>query len=152
MGLRVTEVPKHYFPLMSASEQAFYGKKHASTAPDSELEVHPPAKRSVAERKEQGQFANWLLLQNSNGKMIPWCWHATHKASTASPGVPDFWIGVNSHGLWLEFKRDYGCPLSDEQELFRKRCEMQGIEMRVVYSAFEAIKLVQERMSLFDIL
>lgn len=149
MGLRVAEVPKHYFPLMSAEARALYAKD--STAPDPKLEVHPPAKRSTAERKEQGQFANWLLLQNSEGKMIPWCWHATHKPSTASPGVPDFWVGV-AHGIWLEFKRDYTCDLSDEQELFRQRCEAQGIEMRVVYSAHEAIQLVQERLSLFDLL
>lgn len=84
--------------------------------------------------------------------MIPWCWHATHKPSTASPGVPDFWVGVNSRGIWLEFKKDYSCKLSDDQELFRKRCEAQGIEMHVVYSAFEAIQIVQEAFDLFDVL
>lgn len=150
MGLRLKEVPRHYFPLMSAEAQAYYSK--GSTAPDPKLEIRPPPKRSIAERKEQGHFANWLLLQNSEGKMIPWCWHATHKPSTASPGVPDFWVGVNTHGLWIEFKRDYSCPLSDAQEHFRQCCEAQGIEMRVVYSALEAIELVRERMNLFDLL
>jgi hypothetical protein len=149
MGQRINEIPPHYFPLMSLEDQALY---RPSTAPDPTLDPHPPPKRNTAERKEQAQFANWLLLQNSNGKLIPWCWHATHKPSTASPGVPDFWVGVNARGLWIEFKRDYSCKLSEEQEEFRQKCEAQQIEMRVVYSAFEAIQLVQAAFSLFDLL
>lgn len=134
---------------MSAEARAAFGK---STAPDPALDVHPPPKGSSAERKEQGQFANWLLFQNGEGRDIPYCWHATHTSSKATPGTPDFWVGVNGHSMWIEFKRDYTCKLSPEQELFRQRCERQHIEMYVVYSAFEAIKLVQERMSLFDLL
>ena len=150
MGLRVDLIPEHYFPLMSAEARAFY--KPDSTAPDPKLEIHPPAKRTAAERKEQGQFANWLLFQNSEGRDLPFCWHATHAPSKATPGTPDFWVGVNGHSLWIEFKRDYSEKLSPDQETFRKRCEAQSIEMRVVYSAAEAIQLVKERSSLFDLL
>jgi hypothetical protein len=118
--------------------------KHAfSSAPDPKLDVHPSAKRSTSERKEQGQFANYLLLKNSEGWQMPFCWHATHTASKASPGTPDFWVGINGHSMWIEFKRDYGCSLSEDQELFRRRCEAQGIEWHIVYSAGEAILLVQ---------
>lgn len=153
MGLRVDQIPKHYFRLMDAEVRAsFETEKHAfSTAPDPELDVHPSAKRSTAERKEQGQFANWLLLQNSEGKDIPFCWHATHTSSKATPGTPDFWVGINGHSLWIEFKRDYSCKLSPDQEIFRRRCEIQRVEWRIAYSAHEAMKLVEERMSLFDL-
>lgn len=149
MGLRIQEVPQHYFPLMSLEDQAFY---KPSTAPDPKLEVHPPPKRNSAERKEQGQFANWLLLQRSEGRRLPFSWHATHRPSKATPGTPDFWVGVNRVGMWIEFKRDYSCDLTPEQEQFRLDCEAQEIPFHVVYSAFEAIRLVREAMSLFDIL
>jgi hypothetical protein len=118
-------------------------RERFSTAPDPKLEIHPPPKRSAAEKKEQAQFANYLLLKNSEGCDYPFCWHATHTASKATPGTPDFWVGVNRHSMWIEFKRDYSCDLSDEQELFRKRCEVQGVEWHIVYSAGEAILLVQ---------
>jgi hypothetical protein len=148
MGLRIDQIPEHYYRLMSPEAQAIYGK---STAPDPALDVHPPPKSDRAEKKEQAQFANWLLLQNSEGKDIPFCWHATHTSSKATPGTPDFWVGINGHSLWIEFKRDYSCKLSPEQETFRRRCEIQRIEMHVVYSAFEAIKLVQDRFDLFNL-
>jgi hypothetical protein len=114
-----------------------------STAPDPKLEVHPSAKRSTAERKEQAQFANWLLLKKSEGWKMPICWHATHTASKATPGTPDFWVGINGHSMWIEFKRDYSCDLSPDQELFRQGCEAQRCEWHIVYSAGEAILLVQ---------
>lgn len=154
MGLRVDQIPKHYFRLMDADTRAsFEAEKHAfSTAPAPALDVHPSAKRSTAERKEQAQFANWLLFQNSEGKDIPFCWHATHTSSKATPGTPDFWVGINGHSMWIEFKRDYGEKLSPNQEEFRRRCEKQRVEWHIVYSAFEAIKLVQERFDLFDLL
>ena len=46
--------------------------------------------------------------------------------------------------MWIEFKKDYSCDLSDEQEEFRQCCEAQCVEMHVVYSAGEAIELVEE--------
>jgi hypothetical protein len=115
-----------------------------STAPDPKLEVHPSAKRSSAEKKEQAQFANYLLLKNSEGWRIPFCWHATHTASKATPGTPDFWVGINGHSMWIEFKRDYSCSLSPAQEEFRLGCEAQRCEWHIVYSAGEAILLVQQ--------
>jgi hypothetical protein len=58
-----------------------------------------------------------LLLQNSKGRKIPFVWHAT--------GTPDFWAGVNRHGMWIEFKRGYSRHLTREQKEFRLSCEAQ---------------------------
>jgi|SRR5215469_576905 len=144
MGIRV-EFSPHLIPLMSAQDQNFYRPDpNTSTAPDPKLRIHPPGKRDVAERKEQADFANYLLLQNSKGRRIPFSWHATHTRSKATPGTPDFWVGINRRSMWIEFKKDYSCDLSDEQEEFRQCCEAQCVEMHVVYSAGEAIELVEE--------
>lgn len=153
MGIRL-ELSPHLIPLMNEMDRDWAKRECAaqgkpmprawSSAPDPKQEVHPEAKRDTAERKEQADFANWLLLQNSKGRMIPFCWHATHTRSKASPGTPDFWVGINWHSMWIEFKRDYSCDLSPEQEEFRQRCEAQCIEMHVVYSCGEAIRLVEE--------
>jgi hypothetical protein len=85
-----------------------------------------------------------LLLQNSKGGRIPYCWHATNSRSKATPGTPDFWLGINGRSLWVEFKKDASCDLSPEQEEFRACCAYQGIEWHLVYSAAEAIRLVTE--------
>ena len=46
-------------------------------------------------KKQQSDFASWLSLQNSKGRKIPFCWHATNSRSKATPGTPDFWVGIN---------------------------------------------------------
>ena len=101
-------------------------------------------KRDADERREQGEFANWLLLQNSQGRKIPFVWHATHTRSKATPGTPDFWVGINGRSLWIEFKRDESCKLSPEQNEFRLACEAQQIEWHVVHSAKQAIQIMQK--------
>jgi hypothetical protein len=93
--------------------------------------------------KNGGRFANWSLLQNSKGRKIPF-WHGTHQPPKASPGTPDFFVGINAHSMWIELKRDYSCALTPEQEEFRLACEAQHIERYVVYSADGAIRLVEE--------
>ena len=144
MGIRVQMSP-HLFRLMSPADQARYA---AVAVPDTalapRLDHGPSAKTTSDERKEQGTFANWLLLQNSKGRKIPFSWHATHTRSKATPGTPDFWLGINGRSLWVEFKRDYSCKLSPSQEEFRFCCAYQGIEWHLVYSADEAIQLVTE--------
>src|SRR6516225_4068732 len=95
------------------------------------------SRKNADERKEQATFANWLLLQNSQGRKIPYVWHATHRASKATPGTPDFWVGINGHSIWFEFRRDQSCRLTPEQEEFRLACEEQRIEWHLVYSAAE---------------
>lgn len=161
MGLRVQEIPPHWLPLMSQPDQAALGHlisppiiqgnlgqqiAQASSAPDPKLNPHPEPKSGLSEKSQQDEFSKWLLeLQETYD--IPFVWHAMHKPSRASPGTPDFWVGVG-HGIWIEFKADYGCELSGHQELFRRRCEKRNIEMYVVYSASSAKKLVQERLDL----
>jgi hypothetical protein len=144
VGIRI-EFSPHLIPLMTKDDQDFYRPPppELSTAPDPKLRIHPPAKRDSPERKEQADFANWLLLQNSKDRKIPFSWHATHTRSKASPGTPDFWVGINGRSLWIEFKRDYGEDLSPYQEEFRQCCEAQRCEMHVVYSCGEAIELVE---------
>jgi hypothetical protein len=101
-------------------------------------EVHPEAKTGKAERAEQKQFANYLLLRE-----LPFVWHATHAPSKATPGTPDFWVGINRAGIWIEFKRDYSCTLSSAQVQFQKKLEAQGFALYIVYSSAEAIELVK---------
>jgi hypothetical protein len=60
-------------------------------------------------------------------------------------GCPDFWVGINGHSIWIEFKKDRSCRLTAEQEEFRDACEVQRIEHHVVYSAAEAIEIVEQR-------
>jgi hypothetical protein len=74
---------------------------------------------------------------------IPFVWHATHSRSKATPGTPDFFVGVSGHAMWIEFKRDRSCHLTQEQEAFRLASEAQHIEHYVVYSAGEAIELIR---------
>ena len=132
----------HLLRLMSPEDQARYGVV-PDTAPALRLDRSRLPKAGTAEKKEQASFANWLLLQNSKGRKIPFSWHATHTRSKATPGTPDFWVGINRHGVWIEFKRDYSCKLSPEQEEFRVCCAYQNIEWHVVYSAHEAIQIVE---------
>jgi hypothetical protein len=134
-----------------ASQEYLEAKRRveASTAPDPKLDPHPPVKSGGSEKKEQNSFANYLIERNERGAKIPWVWHAMHKASRATPGTPDFWVGINGHGIFFEFKRDYSCELTPPQETFRLYCEAQGIEHHVVYSAFEAIKWVEQADSLW---
>ena len=111
-------------------------------------EAVPPPKTDRLERDQQKQFANWLLLQRSKGRKLPFVWHAMHKPSTASPGCPDFGVGCWQGWLWIEFKRDYSCTLSGEQQEFFNDCKDRGIDCYLVYSADEAIKVVNERDAL----
>jgi hypothetical protein len=137
MGVRLSP---HLWKLLSAEDQKLYGQTiHKTTVVD----LHSSPKSDIDERREQGNFANWLLLQNSQGHKIPFCWHATHKPSKATPGTPDFWVGLHGRGIWFEFKRDRSCKLSPEQDEFRLACEAQGIEHYVVYSAQQSIEVLK---------
>jgi hypothetical protein len=146
MGVHLPASP-HLIRLMSPEDQAKLGgtlssdfyERHPEYAP-----VSPPPKTDKSERKEQGCFANWLLLQNSQGRQIPFVWHATNTRSKATPGTPDFLVGINGKWLCIEFKRDYSCQLSTEQQAFCENCLAQNLAFAVVYSAEEAIKLVEE--------
>jgi hypothetical protein len=131
----------HLTRLMSSEDAARYGI--VTGTGDTKNANKSSRKRPADERREQADFANWLLLQNSQGRKIPFVWHATHTRSKATPGCPDFWVGIDGRSIWFEFKRDRSCRLSDEQEEFRLACEAQRIEWHVVHSAAEAIDLVQ---------
>jgi len=144
MGVHLQASP-HLIRLMNPEDQAHYGEltaefysKHPEYAP-----VTPPPKTDKLERDEQRQFGNWCLLHN-----LPFVWHATHKRSSANLGVPDFIVGVAGKVLFIEFKRDYTCQLSKDQQEFAEKCLAQGLVYKIVYSCGEAIKLVEEADSL----
>jgi hypothetical protein len=132
MRIRLAAAP-HIVALMSPEDQRKYGPGiHPVDDP------HPPLKTDRAEKEEQRQFANYCLLHE-----LPFSWHATNARSRATPGTPDFWVGCNRVGAWIEFKRDPTCKLSEEQEEFGRKLERQGLKLYVVYSAAEAIALLQ---------
>lgn len=135
--------------VMNSEDRARYGgvTATANTANTPNMGT-TSRKRDADERREQGDFANRLLLQNNKGRKIPWVWHATHKPSKATVGCPDFYVGINAHSMRIEFKRDNSCKLAPEQEEFRLACEAQHVEHHVVYSAQEAIELVQSHNNL----
>jgi hypothetical protein len=135
----------HLLRLMSVEDQQRYGGQLnlVTTTAVPRLNTNPSLKRDADEKKEQGEFASWLSLQNSKGRRIPFCWHATHTRSKATPGVPDFWVGVAGRGLWFEFKKDRTCKLTTEQEEFRSACEAQRIEHYLVYSSQQAVDIVE---------
>ena len=95
-------------------------------------------KRPRLERDEQRVFANWLLLNN-----LPHCWHATHRRSTATKGVSDFWVGKNGKSIWLEFK-SFPVRISVEQVAFQELLSKESILWAVVLSADEAIQVVKK--------
>ena len=95
-------------------------------------------KRPRLERDEQRVFANWLLLH-----ALPHCWHATHRRSTATRGVSDFWVGKNGKSIWLEFK-SFPVRISVEQVAFQELLSKESILWAVVLSADEAIQVVKK--------
>lgn len=131
MGVRI-ELSPHLTRLMSREDAARYGVVPDTGTHDMNNTCKTTRKRDADERKEQATFANWLLLQNSQGRKIPFSWHATHTRSKATPGTPDFYVGINGRSLWIEFKRDRSCRLTPEQNEFRVACEAQGIEWHLV--------------------
>lgn len=135
------EDQQKYGGVQSPSED-FYAR-HPEYSP-----VVPPSKTDRLERDEQRQFANQLLLWNSEGRKIPFIWHSTAHRSKATPGTPDFLVGIAGQWLAIEFKRDYSCQLSAEQQTFCENCLAQGLAYHVVYSAAEAAKLIAEADSL----
>jgi hypothetical protein len=94
-------------------------------------------RRPRLERDEQRLFANWCLLH-----ALPFCWHATHKPSTATRGVFDFWVGKDSRSAWLEFK-SLPVRLSKEQLEFGDALSAHKLEWHIVHSAQEAIAIVK---------
>jgi hypothetical protein len=145
MGVRV-ELAPHLIALMSSEDQLRYASVPNPESCAQDAGKTPRKRRDADERREQGDFANWLLLQNSKRgptEKIPFVWHATHRPSKASVGTPDFWIGIRGRGIWIEFKRDASCELTPEQEEFRLNCAAQRVEHHVVYSAAKAIELLQ---------
>jgi hypothetical protein len=151
VGINLNEAAK-LAHLMSPEDQARFGSKPLSSDfyerhPEYNPVV-PPPKTDKLERDEQRQFANQLLLWNSQGRKIPFVWHSTAHRSKATPGTPDFLVGINRTWLCIEFKRDYSYKLSAEQQEFCECCLAQGLVFKVVYSADEAIKLVEQYDSL----
>jgi hypothetical protein len=103
MGIRLESSP-HLWKLMDPADQVRYGVVPGTLSCIRDKASNRSPKRDADERKQQSDFANYLSLQNSKGCKIPFCWHATHTRSKATPGTPDFWVGINGHSIWLEFK------------------------------------------------
>jgi hypothetical protein len=134
VGISLEKAKELVHLMQDPTDQARYGDPGALPA---HLVVLPP-KTDRAERDEQKQFANWLLLHE-----LPFCWHATHKRTTANLGVPDFWVGCWSGGVWIEFKR-WRSALSPEQEKFWNACVLRGIPIFLVYTAQDAIAITKK--------
>jgi len=143
------QLSPHLVRLMSLEDQARYGAAAGTTSVLGTALVPPQdrrtsAKSSDSEKTEQKQFAHYLKSENEKGRAIPWVWWPLHTKSRTTPGAGDFWLGVNRHSLWLEFKVGPDKQLSPVQKEFRRMCLIQGIEHRVVYNAAEAIEILEK--------
>jgi hypothetical protein len=134
------EIPSHVLRLMDPKDQANLGFQDPGIHPPYQEDHHAPVNTGTLERDEQRHFANWLLLNGYKAKV----WHATHKATTANPGVCDFIVPIWGDTLWIEFKLP-GAKLSEDQEEFRVGLEAKGHQLHVCYSAGEAIALVKQK-------
>jgi hypothetical protein len=145
MGIRIDLLTSDLIKLMDPEDQRRYGAFSTPgdtvVAPKDDYRRGP--KTEKAEREEQAHFANWLLLQRSNGRKMPFCWHATNARSKATPGTPDFGVGTWTGWIWIEFKRDYTSEYSQEQEIFRDDCRARGIPWYVAYTTAQAIEIVE---------
>lgn len=119
---------------MSPEDQIKYGPEIRASY---EEDPHPPPVTDKLERDEQRQFANWCLLHS-----YPFYWHSTAHKTKASAGCTDFIVGAKKISFWIEFKRAPN-PLTPDQKDFKERLEGQEIPYYIVYSADEAIKLVE---------
>jgi hypothetical protein len=131
MGLDPDSLPKELVERLEDSPFSASLRKRARAL------ARPPSYQRL-EREEQRIFARWLTL-----RALPHCWHATHKRSTATVGVFDFWVGVNTRSLWLEFKRQPELGLSHKQESFAQMLSAQHIPWHVVTNAAQAIAIVR---------
>jgi hypothetical protein len=127
---------------MAPADREKYNTRYSAPHPDTPDDTHPPMKTDRLERDEQRSFANWILLQRSKGRKLPYTWSATHKASTNKQGQPDFGVGTWRGWVWLEFKRDYSSPISPEQKEFIADCEARGVPCHIVYTAAKAIEWI----------
>jgi hypothetical protein len=142
MGVRLQLSP-HLLRLMSPEDQAHFDLVPGTTLvplPDG----HPSPKGGDSEKMEQKQFAHYLKSENEKGRAIPWVWWPLHTKSRTSPGAGDFWVGISGRSLWFEFKAGPDKELSPVQKEFRRRCLIQGVEHIVVFSARQAIEIVQQ--------
>jgi hypothetical protein len=137
MGFTRKELTPEMLRCMSPEDQKSYGPE---PRPSFEADPHPPPVTDKLEREEQRHFANWCLLHNYG-----FIWHSTAHRSKASVGCPDFVVAVNRlmPGLWIEFKRAPN-KLSEDQRKFKEILEAQGVTYWIVYSAGEAIALVEQ--------
>jgi hypothetical protein len=135
MGWTRKQLTPEIIGAMNADDRARYGPE---VRPSYEDDPHPPPVTDKLEREEQRQFASWCML-----KGYACVWHSTGHRSKASLGCPDFIVGVNGSTLWIEFKRA-PLRLSEDQKIFRDTLEKQNIRYYIVYTAGEAIKLVEQ--------
>lgn len=136
MGWTRNQLTPEIIAGMNPEDQLRYGHE---VRPSFEDDPHPPPVTDKLEREEQRQFANWCLLHK-----YACVWHSTAHRSKASLGCPDFIIGLNSVTLWIEFKRAPN-KLTEDQGKFKEILEAQGIPYHLVYSAGEAIALVESQ-------
>lgn len=129
MGLNLKDYP-HLIPLLAPETKR--------------MDSHPEPKSGDTEKSQQNQFINHLLFENEKGADIPFTWHSMHKPSRATPGTPDVGFGINGQWIWLEFKKDYSAELSPHQKEFGRKCEKQRCRFEVVYSANQAVKILEE--------
>ena len=141
--MRRDQITPKIASLMSPEDREQLGFPNPGVHPEEKADHHPPQKTCRPEKREQGEFWNWLCLHELADGTV---WHRTDRATGATLGTPDFIVPVwgAERVLYIEFKLP-GNWLSESQQKFRQALENQGHTLYVCYSAREAIALVKQK-------
>jgi hypothetical protein len=131
----------HIVKLMSKEDQEALGFVDPGIHPPYAQDHHAPVQTGRLERKEQRDFANWLILNKYYDGTV---WHRTDKPTGARRGTPDFIVPIWGGVLYIEFKLP-GEDLSKDQKEFRACIEAKGHTLYICYSSGEAIALVKQK-------
>jgi hypothetical protein len=93
------------------------------------------------ERQEQRTLANWLSLQESEGR-LSYDWSATNRRATCRAGMPDFKIYKGGRVLFGEMKIDRN-GLSEAQRQMHEVLSRAGCEVEIWTSADSAIRRIK---------
>ncbi len=152
---------------MSISEQEYErlkkrGRK-AVTATNIEKLARPKPKRNNEEAQEQTKFFDFIAIFEGrhpelrmffsipNGANKGFAARMLYKKTGLRSGVPDCFLCVakqNKHGLFIEFKREKGGRISENQRRWIHDLRLNNYRVEVCYSAEEAINLVIDYLGL----
>jgi hypothetical protein len=128
--------------------ESFRSKIQASPAvPIQVLTPKAKAAATKSELKEQRQFGDWLKKKKEAGQLT-YIWPRSDKRTTIARGIADFTIKAGGRVLSLEFKGMANGKLSEFQLQNIRDEQAAGNQVRVLFSAAEAISVTRQFFNL----